>query len=102
MTGIVISDLHLLARRSRGLALFESLRTRLCDAEILVLNGDTFDFRWSIITDPGASLGAAFEWLRRVAGELPRCRLHLVLGNHDCLLDFQKGLNAVAAGLPPF
>lgn len=102
MMGIVISDLHLFARRSRGLALFESLRARLCDAEVLVFNGDTFDFRWSTVTDRGTSVDSACEWLRQVAGDLPRCRIHLVLGNHDCLMDFQKGLDALAARLPPF
>jgi UDP-2,3-diacylglucosamine pyrophosphatase LpxH len=46
---LVVSDLHLFANRSAGDALFEKWfhDVRSSDVSTLVLNGDTFDFRWS-------------------------------------------------------
>lgn len=51
MRGLVISDLHLMASRSVGMDMLPSILIRLKGCDALVLNGDTFDFRWS--THPG-------------------------------------------------
>jgi hypothetical protein len=53
--GLVVSDLHLFARRSRGMTCFESLRGELESVDVLVLNGDIFDFRWSVLPDHQAT-----------------------------------------------
>lgn len=100
--GLVLSDLHLFARRSRGQACFESLRMDLKSVDILVLNGDTFDFRWSFLPDHEATRAAALGWLRKLGHDFPWCQVHYVLGNHDCLQSFVDSLGPLQAALPQF
>jgi UDP-2,3-diacylglucosamine hydrolase len=100
--GIVISDLHLFARRSRGAARFDSVRSKLSSVDVLVLNGDTFDFRWSTLGDQKETLPAAMNWLRELAGDFPGCHIHFVVGNHDCTGAFLDELAALAVALPLF
>jgi UDP-2,3-diacylglucosamine pyrophosphatase LpxH len=98
--GIVLSDLHLFARRSRGTDCVNSLRPEMASAEFIVLNGDIFDFRWSRLRDLETTVVAALNWLRDLMNDFPECRIHYVLGNHDCLTGFQDGLAALATTLP--
>lgn len=98
--GLVVSDLHLFARRSEGMARFDAMRAELEAVEWLVLNGDTFDFRWSTLRGQEATVAAALAWLRELADELPRCEIHFVFGNHDCLAGFDEALAGLAAVLP--
>lgn len=100
LRGWVVSDLHLLARRSQGTACFESVRSDLAAADLLVLNGDTFDFRWSTRRDTATSVEAALDWLRELARDFPNCEIHYVLGNHDCLTLFRESLTALASTFP--
>lgn len=95
--GIVVSDLHLFARRSRGPAQLDSIRTKLSEAEVLVLNGDTFDFRWSTVGNQAETLLAAIQWLRNLAGEFPNCQIHFIVGNHDCVPSFRGELTRFAS-----
>jgi UDP-2,3-diacylglucosamine hydrolase len=101
-TGIVLSDLHLFARRSRGAARFASLRRQLASADLLVLNGDIFDFRWSTLGRQQQTLPAAMAWLCRLASEFPRCQIHFIVGNHDCTRPFLDQLSRLSATLPAF
>jgi UDP-2,3-diacylglucosamine hydrolase len=100
--GLVVSDLHLFARRSRGAARFDSIRAQLGSAAVLVLNGDIFDFRWSILGSQDRTLPAAVNWLRNLANDFPDCRIHFVVGNHDCTSAFLGALDELAATLPRF
>ncbi|HEX5221717.1 MAG TPA: metallophosphoesterase [Verrucomicrobiae bacterium] len=101
-TGIVLSDLHLFARRSRGDTRFENVRRLLSKADLLVLNGDIFDFRWSTIGNQSKTLSAALDWLNTLAGNLPACQIHFIVGNHDCTASFKGGLTDLARALPSF
>lgn len=98
--GIVLSDLHLFARRSRATDCLRSLRADLASADVVVLNGDTFDFRWSTLCDHETTVAAAIEWLRALVNDLPKCSIHYILGNHDCLVDFRGRLESLAGALP--
>jgi UDP-2,3-diacylglucosamine pyrophosphatase LpxH len=100
--GIVISDLHLFARRSLGAARLEGLRAELAEVDFLVLNGDIFDFRWSTLRSHETTQAAALEWLRRLVNDFRKCQVHFVMGNHDCLAPFRHGLDGLAAALPRF
>ena len=100
--GIVVSDLHLFARRSRGAARFENLREALTQVEVLVLNGDIFDFRWSTVGDGDRTVAAALDWLGMLAAGLPDCEIHYTVGNHDCTAAFKQGLASLADALPKF
>lgn len=98
--GLVVSDLHLFARRSMGAERFAGLRARLAEADLLVLNGDIFDFRWSTLPDHAATIAASSRWLRQLAEDHPRCEIHYVLGNHDWFGSFREELQGLCAGLP--
>ncbi|MEW6156210.1 MAG: metallophosphoesterase [Verrucomicrobiota bacterium] len=98
--GMVLSDLHLFARRSRAADCLESVRADMACADVIVLNGDTFDFRWSTLPDRRTTIAASRDWLRAFVHNLPRCQLHFVLGNHDCLTDFRMELQSLVEELP--
>src|SRR5688572_14707406 len=98
--GIVISDLHLFSVRSAGEQRLVSIREDLAAADVIVLNGDTFDFRWSHFRDEEKSVEAALDWLRRFAAAYPQATIHFICGNHDCLDVFTKGLGDLAAACP--
>ena len=90
MTGLVVSDLHLFAGRSDGETLFDRILPRLGTAKILVLNGDTFDFRWSHFSSEEESIEAGLCWLQKLRNLFPTLEIHYVLGNHDCLTRFRE------------
>ena len=92
MTGLVISDLHLFAGRSDGSILFEGIHSQLSSVDLLVLNGDTFDFRWSHFNSDEESIAAALQWLDDLREKFPDLEIYYVLGNHDCLVTFRKRL----------
>ena len=70
---LVVSDLHLFARRSDGLNQIGSLRERLLETDVLVLNGDIFDFRWSTHSEHAHSIREAIQWLREFSHSIPNC-----------------------------
>lgn len=98
--GLVVSDLHLFSRRSAGERLFAQLEAATADTDTLVLNGDTFDFRWSHLPSEAHSVHAALEWLAELVERRPRRDVHYLLGNHDCLEAFRQPLDELAARTP--
>jgi UDP-2,3-diacylglucosamine hydrolase len=100
--GLVLSDLHLFTPRSDGVVRFESLHSRLNQMQVLILNGDTFDFRWSEFPDHETTTKAALDWLKALLRNLPKCSIHFVLGNHDCLSTFTQHLPSLANDYPTF
>lgn len=93
--GLVVSDLHLFASRSDGLNRIASIRDRLSETDLVVLNGDIFDFRWSTHSGHAHSIREAIQWLLDFSRSVPHSDVHYVLGNHDCLVDFVLQLDAV-------
>ena len=100
--GLAVSDLHLFARRSAGQQYLHALRSELEAANVLVLNGDIFDFRWSTLPSLEDTAAQAAEWLGELHAAYPQCRIHYVLGNHDCPAFFRGRLDALAAKLDRF
>ena len=98
----MLSDLHLFARRSKGMALVNGLDRELLTIDLLVLNGDIFDFRWSSFPRLEESQTAAAAWLGGLHDDYPRCEIHLVLGNHDGPVSFQDELARLAPSLARF
>jgi len=92
MRGIVISDLHMFSARSRAGELMEEIHQSIRDADVLVLNGDTFDFRWSTLPSHDESVVAALRWLENLAARHSHCSIQVVLGNHDYCKGFIEGL----------
>ncbi|QTN31491.1 hypothetical protein HZ994_03820 [Akkermansiaceae bacterium] len=90
--GLVISDLHLLAKRSVGESLFAAIAPQVERCEALILNGDTFDFRWSTLRNESASIAAAIRWLEQLLQSMDGRDLHFIQGNHDCIRAFCERL----------
>ena len=90
--GLVISDLHLFSRRSKVSQFLKTQESILHKTDILVLNGDTFDFRWSHYPSEAATVTAAITWLRTQLDNFPEQEVHFLLGNHDCLTSFRTQL----------
>ena len=77
-----VSDLHLFANRSNAHRYLAQIAIAASQADVFVLGGDIFDFRWSSLPTARA-VGRAAEWLDALLASSPACQFHLVLGNHD-------------------
>lgn len=97
VTGLVVSDLHLFARRSIGHELMRELLPDLKSTRLLVLNGDIVDFRWSTCANHAETRRRSLAWLEELLNAMPGCDVHYVLGNHDCLTEFTSALSQLAA-----
>lgn len=74
----------------------------MAQAKVIVLNGDTFDFRWSTMGSEEETIEAALRWLKNLAAEYSHADLHFIVGNHDCLQAFVERLDDLAEELPRF
>ena len=78
-----VSDLHLFSQRSRAEDHVPAMRRAAEEADLFVLAGDTFDYKWAHQPCPDSFAGAAKDWLADLADGRSDCRFHLLLGNHD-------------------
>ncbi len=78
-----ISDLHLFANRSQGDLHLKAIQRAADQADLCVLGGDIFDFRWSTLPSTTATVDAAVEWLHELCQCSPNSRVEFLLGNHD-------------------
>jgi UDP-2,3-diacylglucosamine hydrolase len=99
-SGLVISDLHLLAKRSLGESLLDGIKPQLERCDVLILNGDTFDFRWSTLRNETDSIAAAIGWLDDRLEMMEGRDLHFIHGNHDCIHGFSKSLEPLQQKWP--
>ncbi|OPX22593.1 MAG: hypothetical protein B1H04_04805 [Planctomycetales bacterium 4484_123] len=95
--GYVVSDLHLFAPWSVATAYMGLLRRAAGRADFFVLNGDIFDFRWTVLRTASATAAAAASWLGELAAAFPRCRFYYIMGNHDGVELLAKELTALAS-----
>jgi len=95
-----VSDLHLFCRRSLAERHMPVIERAADDADDFVLNGDIFDFRWSVYPTAVETAREAVRWLERLAQRRPECRFHYVLGNHDHVQVFIDQLADLAARMP--
>jgi UDP-2,3-diacylglucosamine hydrolase len=79
----VVSDLHLFSARADFLRGAEAIEKGLKNADYCVLNGDIFDFEWSLFDDAQKTAKAALRWLDELASQFPKKEIHYVMGNHD-------------------
>lgn len=90
------SDLHLFCQRSEAASHMQALYDAAEDADIFVLNGDIFDFRWSRLASVDHTVDEAIEWLDDFTSRAPACQVHYVLGNHDSVRAFTDALTVFA------
>lgn len=101
-SGYVVSDLHLFTGRSVAEEHMGQLHAAADEADFFVLNGDTVDFRWSVLPTTQQTIDAADEWIRELTGRHPKCRFVLILGNHDNVVSLADHLTALADELDNF
>ena len=94
------SDLHLFSRRSHAVRHVPALHSAAARANIFVLGGDVFDFRWSTYHSAEDTTRHAIRWLDDLVASHPRCDFHFVQGNHDCNRRFVSALESYSATRP--
>lgn len=86
--GLVVSDLHLLSDRSVGEKLLEPFLLNTGEFDLLVLNGDIFDFPWTNRPSIEVAIDDALKLLEKLIEAAPECRIVYLLGNNDCITPF--------------
>lgn len=97
-----LSDLHLFCKRSEAHHHIGRIHQALDKADVFVLNGDIFDFKWTTLRSIEETVDAAIHWLRRFMGRARQCEVHYILGNHDNHVLFVEALNEFAEERPNF
>jgi UDP-2,3-diacylglucosamine pyrophosphatase LpxH len=96
MKGLFVSDLHLFSQRSLGKQRWQQCTERICQADMVVLGGDIFDFRWSRAGNLRETLKAAGAWLNEAVQMNPTATWVYLLGNHDCHPEMQLLLDELS------
>lgn len=94
--GLTVSDLHLFSHHSRTRSILCNLEDVASSVDLLVLNGDIFDFKWTQHGGVVSSVEVAMRQLEHLLGALPNCEVHVVLGNHDAVPAYQAALNSLS------
>lgn len=92
-----VSDLHLFCRRSQAEDYLDAIRAAASESDVFVLNGDIFDFRWSMLASPEETVQSAVAWLAELVDGAQDCAFHYVLGNHDHYQLFMDALDVFSA-----
>lgn len=69
-------------------------------ADLFVLNGDIFDFRWTTFDTIEETVPEALQWLHDFVSKFPKCRFHYILGNHDSVDAFTEELDTFVTETP--
>lgn len=98
--GRSLSDLHLLTRRSTAQQYQPAIEAAADDADLFVLNGDIFDFKWSTEASVEDSVASAEEWIRDLVDPRSGCRFVFLIGNHDNIDSYKALLQRLSGELP--
>jgi UDP-2,3-diacylglucosamine pyrophosphatase LpxH len=91
--GHTVSDLHLLTSRSSAHRLMPRLHRAASEAGLFVLNGDIFDFQWSVYGRLSWSLEYAEDWISDLVSRHPHCQFVFITGNHDSIPAYKELLS---------
>ena len=92
---VFISDLHLFSNRSNAETYWPVIDEAVERADILMLGGDIFDFKWTKLKSINDTVDAATEWLERLTRKHAGRRIHMLLGNHDHLQKLIQRIEAL-------
>lgn len=101
-TVYVVSDLHMFCKRSKCEDHLPLLHRAADEADMFIFNGDTFDFKWTMLGSVEETVDAALAFLRSFSEAHPDCQIHVNLGNHDHIQPFMEGLEQLQQDLPNF
>lgn len=74
----------------------EKIYEAASQADFFILNGDTFDFRWTTLPTIDETVLEAVHWLDTLTERFPNCHFHFILGNHDNNQAFIESLSRLA------
>ncbi len=100
--GVVASDLHMFSTRSHAHEIMGALHEAMRDADVLILNGDIFDFRWSFLSTIQETVESSVGWLEELVQRYPDRQIHFILGNHDCHHEFLAAMDSLSCRTPSF
>lgn len=98
--GYVVSDLHVFSCASRYERFMPELRKAAETHSLLVLNGDTFDFKRSRFASAQETIANAILWLSELCSHAPQTQIKYLLGNHDSNPPFVDALSEFAQSVP--
>ena len=98
--GTVFSDLHMFSPVSDYRKYLPTIRERVLQSEICVLNGDIIDFRRSELHSTASTTTEAVKWLTDLLASAPNCHFYYLLGNHDSVAPYRQALRDIS--LPNF
>lgn len=99
-TVCVFSDLHVFCRRSEAAARMGVVDKAMDGADLCVLNGDIFDFRWTRFAGIEETVPHAIAWLEAFMARYEGRHFHYVLGNHDAVGPFLDAIESFAQRTP--
>jgi UDP-2,3-diacylglucosamine pyrophosphatase LpxH len=94
--GYVVSDLHIFGCSSLYERNLPSFYQSVLQHSIIVLNGDTFDYKRSIYQTASETTAHALSWLSDLLERSPHATFHYVVGNHDCQSGLLDGISRLA------
>lgn len=95
--GFTVSDLHLFSKRSQADRYLQEIRNAAAQADLLVLNGDIFDFQWTTYPSEAQTLQAAKQWIVDLITQRPKCDFVFIIGNHDAVPSYLSVLSELDA-----
>jgi len=98
--GYVTSDLHVFGCGSLYETLLPTFYKQATQYPVIVLNGDTFDFKRAPFASSSETSKHAIEWLHNLSQIASSSSIFLVLGNHDCHKIFVQALHSASSNLP--
>ena len=96
LKAVVVSDLHMFSRRSEFHSHLDAIHSAARDADLFIFNGDTFDFKWTVLPSVLQTVEAAVLWLQELCEQHRDTRFHFILGNHDNLQLFIDELSQLS------
>ncbi|MDA7931950.1 metallophosphoesterase [Akkermansiaceae bacterium] len=99
---LLVGDLHLFARRSRGMTHWEGLPKMISEsgATCCVFIGDIFDFPWARQFEKDAAVTQAALMVEELVRLFPEVTFHYLFGNHDQDPAFETELEKVRRQVP--
>jgi len=88
--------------RSRANELLDQIYVAVEQADVLVLNGDIFDFGGTELPSIAATVSEAMNWLNDLVQRFPEVKIHYLLGNHDYHKQFLEVVRPWAELTPRF
>ena len=90
--GYVVSDLHIFGCASLWKRYESDFYQSVKEHSVVVLNGDTFDFKRSRFSSSTETTAHAISWLKDLCHSNPSKKFYYLLGNHDSQREFTAAL----------